>query len=68
MVFEDLLKTGTPHQKVLFSVIVMCTHHLYNFFTKIYNNWCEENGKTKYDNFVFKCTIRRQTKTKRIDF
>ena len=57
MVFEDLLKTGTPHQKS----IIFCNSDVHASLVqfslqKIYNNWCEENGKTKYDNFVFKCT------------
>nr|WP_301297853.1 DEAD/DEAH box helicase family protein [Herbaspirillum rubrisubalbicans] len=55
--FQLLCDNGGPEQKV----IIFCTRDLHADrvamqMNNLYARWCKENGKTRKDNYAFKCT------------
>ncbi|BEV17016.1 DEAD/DEAH box helicase family protein [Herbaspirillum sp. DW155] len=55
--FQLLCNNGGPEQKV----IIFCTRDLHADrvamqMNNLYARWCKENGKTRKDNYAFKCT------------
>lgn len=55
--FEYLLKTGGPEQKtIIFCVRDRHADDVATELNNLYARWCTNNGKTRAENYAFKCT------------